>query len=329
MPASGRCSRRTSTDIVPSVPPQVTTGLEGVTAVVLTHRRPRLAGELVRALIAREGFRPDQVLVVVNREGGLDDPALEAAVRVERLATNTGPAGGFRAGLVLAFEDPATEWAYLCEDDVGLLELPTPRVEALLQRVGSVEGKTVGAVVAYGRRFDHRGHAANVMPRPGDPALVPVDVGAWGATLVHRRVVEMGVLPDPGWFFGFEDFDFFSRVRSVGLDVLLDSASARAVAATQTSHGRADVMAEDRPIDADEPWRAYYLARNFFHLARAHGSPRWLGWHLAYSARRLQLASSNAERVATLHGLFDGLRARRGPHPRYLRTTGERAPTPE
>ena len=82
-------------------------------------------------------------------------------------------------------------------------------------------------------------------------------------------------------------------------------------------------MSKDRPGDAEEPWRAYYVARNYFHLARAHGSVSWQAWHIAYSARRIQVASTKAERKATLHGLMDGLLRRWGQHPRYGRTTGE------
>jgi hypothetical protein len=74
--------------------------LAQVTAVVLTHMRPGLAGEVTRALIEVEGLPPERIVVVVNGVGGLDDPALEARVRMVRLAANTGPAGGFRAGLV-------------------------------------------------------------------------------------------------------------------------------------------------------------------------------------------------------------------------------------
>jgi hypothetical protein len=49
-----------------------------VSAIVLTHRRPRLATAVVRSLIEREGLPPDHVVVVVNGSGGLDDAALEA-----------------------------------------------------------------------------------------------------------------------------------------------------------------------------------------------------------------------------------------------------------
>ncbi len=48
-----------------------------------------------------------------------------------RLDRNTGPAGGFRAGLVGGVRAiPRLEWAYLCEDDVGLFDLPSPRLAA-------------------------------------------------------------------------------------------------------------------------------------------------------------------------------------------------------
>jgi hypothetical protein len=303
--------------------------VSGVTAVVLTHRRPRLAGTVVRSLLSEEGFEPGRVVVVVNGSGGLDDPALEASVRMVRLERNTGPAGGFRAGLIAAFEDPDARWSYLCEDDVGLFDLPTPRVARLVRLLESDPAHTsTGAVVGYGRRFVGRGHSVNVVPDPGDPALVPVDVACWGATLVSRRVVDRGVLPDEAWFFGLEDFDFFCRVREAGFGIMADTESARVAADVQTVSGRDRALSSERPVDADEPWRAYYVARNFCHLARAHGRTSWLAWHLAYSARRIQLASSTAERRAIVHGLLDGARRRFGPHPRYLRDTGEYAPVP-
>ena len=224
---------------------------------------------MVRTLLKQEGFPPHRVVLVVNGDGGLDDEQLEASVRTIRLPVNTGPAGGFRAGLLAAFEDPETRWAYLCEDDVGLFDLPTPRVSDVLERLEKYcgeETESVGAVVAYGRRFVGRGNSVNVVPEPGAPPFVPVDVAAWGATLVARTVVERGVLPAPEWFFGYEDFDFFSRVRASGLRVLLDSASARCAARVQTSAGREAALSRDRPGDAEEPWRAYYVARELLSL---------------------------------------------------------------
>ena len=79
-----------------------------VTAVVVTHMRPRLAGDLVRSLIEVEDLPAHRIIVVVNAVGGLDDPDLEESVRMLRLSTNEGPAGGFKAGMEEAFRDPTT-----------------------------------------------------------------------------------------------------------------------------------------------------------------------------------------------------------------------------
>ena len=107
---------------------------DGVVAVVLTHKRPGLAGAVVRSLLDTEGLAPDRIIVVVNGEGGLDDRVLESQVRMVHLPRNIGPAGGFRAGLVEAVSDPTVRWIYLCEDDVGLFDLPVRRLDDLLVR---------------------------------------------------------------------------------------------------------------------------------------------------------------------------------------------------
>jgi GT2 family glycosyltransferase len=287
-----------------------------------------LATAVVRSLIEQEGLSPDRVVVVVNGLGGLDDAALEASVRLVRLPRNLGPAGGFGAGMEAAFADPAVQWAYLCEDDVGLFSLPSPRLSDVMLRAecrGRSGGRPLGAVVAYGRRFVGRGaHTENLVPPEGHPyELVPVDVASWGATLLARRVFDAGIVPDPEWFFGLEDFDFFCRVRQGGFDVLVDAVSARAVADQQTSAGRAGALEPHRPTDERETWRSYYHARNSVLLARRHGRPSWHVWHLAYSARHLQKATGNVERRAILQGLWDGARGRFGENPDYGRTEGE------
>jgi len=246
-----------------------------------------------------------------------------------RLEVNTGPAGGFRAGLEAAFADPTCVWAYLCEDDIGLFDLPAPRIEDVLDRIGGLEDvhPAIGAVVAYGRRFVGRGaHTVNVVPDEADVARV--DVASWGATFVARRVVEADVLPDPSWFFGVEDFDFFCRVRKAGFEVLVDGVAARSVREQQTSAGRDSAFASERPDDSREAWRAYYHARNSIELARRHGNPTWYAWHLAYSARHLQKARGRAARTAILAGLWDGARGRLGENPRYGRREGEFGPPP-
>jgi hypothetical protein len=136
-------------------------------------------------------------------------------------------------------------------------------------------------------------------------------------------VVEAGVLPDPTWFFGLEDFDFFCRVREAGFEVLVDAVAARQVATQQTNQGRDEALRARRPTDDGEAWRSYYHSRNSIALARRHGRPSWYAWHLAYSLRHLQKATGRTQRVAIAHGLWDGARGRMGEDARYGRRVGE------
>ena len=112
-------------------------------------------------------------------------------------------------------------------------------------------------------------------------------------------------------------------MREAGFEVLVDGVAARSVREQQTSAGRDSAFASERPDDSREAWRAYYHARNSIELARRHGRPSWMLWHLVYSARHLQLARSGAERSAIVHGLWDGARGRLGQNPRYGRKVGE------
>ncbi len=296
-----------------------------VTAVVLTHRRPRLAARTVRMLLEQERFDPRDVVVVVNGVGGLDDPTLESAVDVIRTGSNLGPAGGFAVGLRRAHEMHSPEWVYVCEDDVALLKLPTPRVESVIERARAAvaEGHPIGAVVAYGRRLDWR-TGRSVPHVPGADELESVDVAAWGASLVHRSVLDANIFPDADLFFGYEDFDFFLAMQRAGFRVVVDTEAERAVAHQVTDSGRAVTFAGERPNDGAEQWRHYYRARNFIVLSRRYGRRRWRVLDLALSLRRWQYSGwSLAAGRAIVSGLRDGYTGRLGPHGAWQRTMGE------
>lgn len=296
-----------------------------VIAVVLTYRRARLATTVVRGLIQDEGFDPADIILVVNGEGGLHDPSLLAQIQVEVLPENLGPAGGFRAGLEAAARRGA-DWIYLCEDDVGLFDLPTPRVRRLIEQVELLaDDATIGGVVAYGRFLDRRtGRTYPAVPGQGDSPFLDVDAAAWGASLVRADVIRQGILPDPSLFFGFEDFDFWWAMKRAGYRLLLDVDTAQAVAERVFHEHRDAALVGERPVDAEEPWRRYYEARNFMTLRRRYGRPTWTLWHIPLTFRRAYLSPTWAHRRAAVRGLVDGLLGRTGRNARYLRGAGER-----
>ena len=296
-----------------------------VTALVLTFRRPRLATQTVRWLVQDEGLAPADVVLVVNGDGGLDDAGLQAEIEVLRLPENLGPAGGFARGLrhVLATRD--APWVYLCEDDVALYELPTPRTGRLIaeaERLERSSGARIGAVVAYGRDVDQRNGRTLPHEVVGPDPLEEIGMGQWGATLLSRRVLDAGVFPDESMFWGWEDLDFFLSARRAGFRVVVDTAGALAVHGAVTRPARTTWKGV-RPSRKQEPWTRYYAARNFFPLARRHGDWRWMARHTAASAHRFQLAATGHERAAIVRGFLDGVRGRAGKRPSFVRSVGE------
>lgn len=280
-----------------------------VEAIVLTFRRPADATRTVRELLDREGVPADQVLLVVNGDGGLDDPGLESRIAVLRLSENLGPAGGFARALEHLRDASTAPWVYLCEDDQGRHALPVPRLRALVGDVERYEeevpGAPVGAVLASGRDISMRtGRTYSHGFRSPDARFEEVAYGPFWGALVSRRALEARVLPDQALFWGSEDLDFWLRLRRAGFRILVDAVAHR----TARNKG-----------SSDEPWCAYYMARNGFHLRRRHGGAWWTMWHLLKSGRRFQLATTRAHRVAIVRGLVDGLRGRTGRHPRFSR----------
>jgi hypothetical protein len=285
-----------------------------------------LATQVVRGLIEQEGFAAENVILVINGEGGLEDVSLQRRIDVLELAENRGPAGGFNAGVRRFVADFDEEWVYLCEDDVGLFNLPTPRVRAVLDRLEHWQAAHAetrpGAVVAYGRDMSRRTGITTVHEPAGGADLAPVDVAPWGASLVARGVFESGVFPGDEWFFGYEDFDFWLNIHRAGFGVLLDAEAARTANARAFGTGRDAAFGGVRPDDETEPWRAYYVARNFLELSRRHGHVGWTAWHLMKSVRRWQLAAPEG-RKAIVAGLRDGFRKRLGRNDDFVRTVGE------
>lgn len=303
-------------------------GVGGVAAVVLTYRRVRLATQVVSGLLKHEGFDPSHVLLVVNGEGGLDDPELQAQINVLHLADNLGPAGGYAAGMRWVAEKLDVRWVYLCEDDVGLFDLPSPRVADLVVRTEQFmqapsTSARVGAVVAFGRDLDPRTGATRPHAPGTSDELEEVSVAAWGASLLSMEVVTAGILPDPSMFFGYEDFDFWLRMRRAGFRLLQDPCAARTMGDRTSLAGRAQAHAAHRPLDVHEPWRRYYEARNFFVLYRRYGHAGWLLSHLAKSVRRAHLSPTWAHRSALARGLVDGVRGVSGRRAGFERGPGE------
>jgi hypothetical protein len=196
-----------TTPLAPSLP---------VAAVVVALRRPQFATEVVRNLVELERLPPERIVLVANAECGLDDPALQGAVRVVALAANIGPTDGFREGMIVASSLPEVEWLYLCQDEVFLFVLPSPRIEGLVrtaERLNAAGVEPVGAVVAWGGDLHRRTGHTTIHEVDCPVGFDDVDVASWSASLVSRSVLESGALPDDDYFFGCENLTSGSRSK--------------------------------------------------------------------------------------------------------------------
>lgn len=293
-------------------------------ALLLTHDRPRLATRSVQMLRTDEMLGPEEILVGIN-----GDPrpysALESECTLIPLGANYGPAGGFARLFRIALEEASSDFFYVCEDDICLLPLPASRLPLLTATLDSFRdtGPPIGGIAAYARTLDWKTGATRPHEPTSDARFAFADTAAWGATLLDRRLLESGVMPDERFFFGYEDFDFWLTANKRGFKLLVDQSAERAVTKQVTQAGRTAVFVGERPDDSSDAWRRFYEARNFCLMAVKHGYRQWLRYHLAKSVRRFQLSGNRKTRRAIVLGLLDGLRGRSGIDARYLRKTGE------
>ena len=311
----------------------MTSGAPGphVSAVVVTHNRRGLLAEALDALTGQTR-RPDTVVVVDNAStDGTPDMVRERFPDTDlvELATNTGGAGGFAAGIAHALDktiplkadggrggtDAPAAMIWLMDDDT----VPEPGALAALL---DARARTVRAPALLASRVlwtDGRDHPMNT-PRvkPGasraeraDAAQAgcePIRSASFVSVLVDAAAVRECGLPVADYFLWNDDFEFTTRLLR-GRTGLYCRASV-VVHKTETFGG----------IDADPGDRFYYEVRNKLWLfTRSRGlAPAERVLYAGSSVRRWVRTYLRSSDRATLRrglrvGVRDGLRRRPRP----------------
>jgi glycosyltransferase involved in cell wall biosynthesis len=245
-----------------------------VHAIVVTFER---AASLARILDALGDADVVSVTVVDNAPSDATRRVVRearAAGRVARIdhvemPENTGPAGGFAAGMthVLGFAADG-DWMLVLDDD--RLTAP-PATIAALRVFGAwlvARDTPVGAVGQVGSRFDRR---RGRLVRPADDELVgplTVDAIAGGQLLMvrcHAARVAGGF--DPALFFGFEELEFALRLAAHGFGLYVDGPIALDA---RRRFGRLGAVT---PVARRESaWRRYYAVRNHVVVMRRYAT---------------------------------------------------------
>jgi GT2 family glycosyltransferase len=252
---------------------------ETVAVVVVTFNRAELLGRMLDGLAAQTRS-PDAVIIVDNASTDhtrevLDAHGASAGLPLQRihLDTNTGGAGGFRAGVQAAY-DQGFARIWLMDDDI----VPAPDCLAVLM------GQDEACVMAV--REDTRGHLVEKaavdfdLTRPwsirpkrdsvetayGERAAMPERVElqnvAFEGFLVRRDVVTAVGLPDDSFFIFYDDVDFALRARRAGYRIW---AIRDAVLVRQLDFDQQHAL---------DTWKGYYMYRNLFAVHFRYGTNR-------------------------------------------------------
>jgi rhamnopyranosyl-N-acetylglucosaminyl-diphospho-decaprenol beta-1,3/1,4-galactofuranosyltransferase len=201
-----------------------------VAAVVVTYNRRPLLLEALAAIQAQTR-PPDTVIVVDNASTDESAAAVAAqfpAVRLERLARNTGGAGGFAFGMALALagdgdpdgEPGRADLIWLMDDDT----IPEPgALEALLEARDRHPGGPPALLASRVVWTDGRPHPMNtprVKPfaRPAEVQAAaaagcqPIRSASFVSVLVDATVSARRGLPQADYFLWNDDFEFTTRL---------------------------------------------------------------------------------------------------------------------
>lgn len=287
-----------------------------ITAIIVTYNRKKLLERCLSA-ITTQTRRPDAVLVIDNASTD-GTPAwlhkwmplhLPQATLIA-LDQNTGGAGGFAAGMKLAFENGA-EWVWMMDDDAE----PHPEALEQLMRVATDPSHVYGSLAVCG---DETSWLTTVLNPPLGEVERPEDVPEHAEVqslpflgfLIHRDLVARIGLPDTGYFIAADDVEYCIRAQRAGAKIIMAGLSR--IEHPKSRPYKVKVLGRTLTCLALPPWKRYYDTRNRLLIARRHYGIKLFTQTIPGSLVRLFAALwQEPDRPAQLRafcaGFWDGL----------------------
>jgi rhamnopyranosyl-N-acetylglucosaminyl-diphospho-decaprenol beta-1,3/1,4-galactofuranosyltransferase len=306
-----------------------------VLAVVVTYNRRELLLEALAAVQAQT--RPaDAVIVVDNASTDGTGAAVRGqypSVHLAELASNTGGAGGFAAGIALAL-DQSADLVWLMDDDT----VPEPdALRALLdarKRYPAYLSSPPALLASRVVWTDGRAHPMNT-PRAKPFAgraeheaaaaagCVPIRSASFVSILVDAGVCRERGLPQAGYFLWNDDFEFTTRVLRGNTGLLCPASTVVHKTAVFGS------------TDSDPGQRFFYEVRNKIWTLRAR-APLAPGERVLYGGSTLRrwartFARSTDRRAlgqCLVKGAVAGIRTTPRPTSEVLASVGLKSPVP-
>jgi glycosyltransferase involved in cell wall biosynthesis len=287
-------------------------------AFVITYKRPEIVKQTILQLF-EQSIPPTKILIVDN------DTEASAKIlcnqindqRIEYLAAgyNSGPSGGAYIGLKTLFSQ-GWEWVLWIDDD----DPPSSpkQIETILKIIYNYpEPFRIGMLGASGVLYNHSQCLIQRIPDNQLNGIIQVDMVAGNQfPLVHRRVYEAGLLPDPNLFFGFEDLEYGLRIKQKGFEILVQGEEVERLRKHFNKFGKE--KERGRKKNSNHLWREYYSVRTIAYILRNNKS--------FFAACRFTLRSllkmvagfkygvryGSRQSLYLFHGLLDGFRRKMG-----------------
>lgn len=231
---------------------------------IITYQRSEVLIETIEKVFSQT-FPPQLLWIIDNSEDDLTYSSLlrlnDPRIKYYGMGYNAGPAGAAVKGLELCGKD-GFEWIYWGDDN------DPPFQDDFFERLLAIRDSNPfsGVLGAVGHFFDRKkGVIKRVQTRLLEKKkTVEVDYVAGGmCMLVSGEVARMGIAPDPGLFFGFEELDFCLKVKRKGFSILVD---AELFLILRKNYNRLEF---DRPLYKKKKnvAREYYSLRNLLMIS--------------------------------------------------------------
>jgi GT2 family glycosyltransferase len=266
-------------------------------AFIITYQRPDQLTETIKQLLSQT-LPPSKILIVDN------DPMCSAStvcklfvdkcIQYYSTGYNAGPSGGAFTGISELFKQNY-EWVAWVDDD------DPPVFSNQFENLGKTafaakETFNVGVVGSTGAYFNAK--TARTC-RPADSLLENIFEVDWVAgnqfPLIHRKVFEAMLLPNPDLFFGFEDLEFCLRVKQAGFSIVIEGSEAYRLRQYFKRMKRQRSILKQKEYDL--LWRDYYSTRTLFYIL-FHMQPSFIGRNMLFIRCSIKIAA----------GFFKGLR---------------------
>ena len=200
-----------------------------ILACVVTYNRPEKLKLVINAL-KKQTISLDNILVIDNES---EIPAKMVVgnilnVSFVRNNTNTGGAGGFAKGILLASKYKA-DWIWLMDDDA------VPRINALEELISvasNINNKTAvlcSAVYEYGEKalvhrrfFNSRTCTERNLPvNAYTKKSIDIDIASFIGFFLRSKVIKAIGLPTKEYFLYYDDTEYSLRIRKHRLKIKL------------------------------------------------------------------------------------------------------------